>query len=466
MSSRNGRWQFDARESQIGFGRELTDPHQSHVVTGFTFETVLREDDINDVEYFLDDLHGRAYPFWLPGPTWAFEITSGISTSSFKIRGQGASATWSARPGQYLHFSKSGADSQTGKVQSVTRNSDGNETVALSSALPVAVDETWAVVPLYLVRLAGDDEEIEVLAERCQRRKFVVVELPHDYARIGGDGITLPNEPVFLYRWTLSLPDGDITWRHTSHPTDVTVSAALWSAVAIDHSGLSRSAKNGGTVTISGDYDAVEPLKLSVPIRYVGQLKLEILETTTALGTPTSRFYGIVTRPDLAGRRVTAQCIEWGDVMSVRVPAMHIDRECNYDVFDATTCKALEASFTYSVTITAVSGTTVTITGAGLASLAANWFARGKLKIGSGLTQELVAILASTAASGTTVTLTVNRSPAVEVPVSASAIAGCDGLRATCISKFNNLVNFGGHAPPRTNLTLTAIEHEQAGGKK
>ena len=435
-------------------------------MTGWTFETILRETDINDVEEFLDDLQGRANPFWFPGPTWAFEIISGISTSSFKIRGQGASATWSARPGQYLHFTKSDADSQSGKILSVTHNSDGNQTIVMSSALRVAVDDSWAVVPLYLVRLAGDDEEIVVLAERCQRRKFVVVELPHDYARIGGVGITVPTEPVFLYKWTLSLPDGDITWRHTSYPIDVTVSSQVWSAVPIEHSALTRSAKMGGNVTVTGDYDAVEPLKLSVPIRYVAPLKLEILETTTALGTATSRFYGVVSRPELSGRSVTAQCIEWGDVMAVKIPGMHIDRECNYDVYDSGTCKAVEASFTKSVTVTAVSGTTVTITGAGLAGLAANWFARGKLKIGSGLTQELVAILSSTAASGTTVTLTVNRSPAVEVPVAASSIAGCDGLRTTCVSKFDNIVNFGGHAPPRTNLTLAAIEQQAKGGKK
>lgn len=437
-------------------------------MTGWDFVVQLRDDDIDEVEAFMDELQGMANPFWMPGPLWSHKITANVSSSSFKIREQGASSSWNAGPGKYLYFTKDGYDGQTGLIKSITSNGDGTETVVLEQPLDESVDSTWAVQPLYLVRLASNEEQIEQIAERYQRRTFRVVELPHDYGRVHGNRVTLPAEPVFLYRFTLALPDGDVVWRYTSHPSDVSVSGYTWTSARIEHGTVRKSMRDGGTMPLVGDYDTVEPLKLSVPLRYAVPLKVELLECTTALlsSTVTTLFVGWATKPSLEGRRVSVSCVEWGDVLSARIPAMHIDRECNYDLYDSNTCRVVQASFTVAVTISAVSGRSVTVTGAGLAGKAANWFAFGWIETGSGLNRQVRAILASTAASGTSVTLTVNETLDVEVPVSGSVIAGCDRKRSTCVSKFDNLVNYGGHAPPRTNLTLAAVEAEEGGGKK
>lgn len=396
------------------------------------------------------------------------------------------------------------------------------------------VDETWTIVPLYLVRLADDIERIEIIAERYQKRVFKVVEIPNDYAtRLD------PTEPVFLYKFTAALPDGDVVWRFTSHPTDVTLeevssssssgtvssvssdsssqslssvssgdvstassssssslssnsssssessssggkssssgstpssssssgpaSQTLWLAVGIDHGRLSRSTKFGGTVEVTGDYDTVEPLRLCVPLRIDAPLKLEILKTDTDLGEPETIFNGSVRNPRLRGRTVSVSCVEWGDALEGKVPNFFIQRVCNYRIYESGTCKAVQSSFQVAVTITAVSSRSITITGAGLAGLAEGYFSEGWIETGSGLDRRVGYITDSEAASGTTVVLTVSQTLSIELPASATAVPGCDGQRATCISKFNNLDNYGGHETPRTNLSVEAIKTDQSG---
>lgn len=311
------------------------------------------------------------------------------------------------------------------------------------------------------MRLADDSERVDIMAERCQRRYFTVVELPNEYS-----AIQTPTEPVFLYRFTAELPDGDVVWRFTSHPSDVTVSGATWLAVGIEHSRLSRSTRLGGGASITADYDSVEPMRLCVPLRIAVPLRMEILQTTTALGTPEVVLDGTIRKPELNGRSITASCVEWGDAMEQKIPTFLIERDCNYQVYEPNTCKSDLTLKKKTVSITAVSGRSVTITGSGLSGLAVNWFAYGWIELGSGLSQIKRFIVSSTSASGTTIVLTTTETIDVDLPATATAVPGCDGLRATCGTKFNNLDNFGGHETPRENLTFAAVKTETKGGKK
>lgn len=334
-------------------------------------------------------------------------------------------------------------------------------TSSSSSSAWIGIDEEWKVFPLYLVRLADDTERVEILSERWQRRTFRVVELPHDYA-----GITTPALPVFLYRFTAALPDGDIVWRYTSRPTDATVSGSTWLASGIEHTRLSRSARLGGTVSVAADYDNIEPLKLCIPPRIAVPLKVEILKTTTALGTPETLFVGTVRKPELDGRKITITATEWGDVLEQKLPAFFIQRDCNYRVYDQDTCRANKTAQQVAVSITSSTDRTVTIQGSGLSGKAANWFSHGWIEFGSGLDRCIRFITQSTAASGNTVTLTVNQAITDDLPVSATIVPGCDGKRNTCLTKFGNEVNFGGHETPRDNLVFDAIRTQTKAGKK
>lgn len=614
----NGRWQFDLRELLLGFGPELTDIQQDHIVHGWEFTVSLRNEEIDDITTFLDALKGRARPFWLPGPSAQFKIEDANTVVKFDIHEQGAATAWDLHPGGYLYFTKLGEAPQIARITGIVDNGDGTETVTVeqvqeahesssssvnsssstvasntsssssgdssqssvnsssssessasslnssssghsssssegnsssssghplsssSSSAWLAVDEDWQVFPLYLVRLADDMERIEICAERYQRRAFRVVELPHDYDLIDERGEPEePSEPVYLYKFTA----GETEWRFTSHATDVTLEAdeiqssssssssesqsessatsqssqsssssvnssssslnsssstavsstssetsnssqssssssgessssssegttSLWLAVGIEHSRLSRSVKLGGTVTISADVDSVEPLRLLVPNRLAYPLKVQILRTNTRFEEAEVLFHGTVRKPDLKGRKISVSCVEWGEVLEQRIPNFYVQRNCNYRVYDPETCRASKAAKEIAVTVAAKNQRTITIQSASLADKPANWFALGYIEVGSGLERRQHLVMSNTAPFGNQMTLMLSSPFDAEVPVAGTVVPGCDGNRSTCIAKFDNLANFGGHATPRDNLTLSAIKVSSQGGKK
>lgn len=523
----NRKWTLDTRESTLGFGPEILDPQMPHVVTAYDFELQVRNEEIPELDSFMDALKGRGGVFWLPGPAAAFKLSSG-SLGSFVVLEQGAEESWELNPNAYVIFQKHGETSHVSKIISVVDNGDDTETVTIQPAVE-AVDETWQMFPLVLVRMAEDTEKIDIRAERWQGRVIRVVELPNDYTLLPTQ--RLVREPVFLYKFTAPLRDGDIIWRYTSHATDVTIendqlqssssssdsqsvssssssskssasfpgesslsssssssssdsrtSASslsssssssdeitedVWISAAIEHSGLKRSNKSGGTVTITGDYDTIEPLRLSLPARIPAQLKLEILQTDTSFREPRTIFNGIVKKPEDKGRKVKANCAEWGNVMENETPAFYLQPNCNYQVYETSTCRADLASKQVAVTIKAIRGRNITVSGNGVAGKALDWFSLGKLEFGTGLNRRVVNVLRSSAASGIESVLVVNEQLTEETPIAATLTPGCDGRRSTCIVKFNNLVNFGGHITPQDSLALSAIKQDIApGGKK
>lgn len=240
-----------------------------------------------------------------------------------------------------------------------------------------------------------------------------------------------------------------------------------WLAAAITHSRLTRSAKAGGTVTITGDYDSIEPLRLLVPLRLPVPVRVRIYKSDARSYDTTLLFDGVVRKPSLSGRTVTAECSEWGEALDQRIPAFYVQTECNYRVFDPNTCRASQAAFQKAVTVTSVNGRVATVSGAGLAGAVASYYAQGWIEIGTGINKQVRFIMESSAANGTAVALTLSEPITTGVPASATLVPGCDGPASTCESKFANLVNFGGHVTPRDNLTLVAIRaNPTTGGKK
>ncbi len=462
----NGSWEFDLGQLQIGFGPELLELYQEHLVRGFAFQSEFRDDAIEAAETFFNALTGRSKPFWLPGPIEQFEITAGINRFSFKVKEQGSETSWQLTPGLYLMFSKPGELNQFTNINSIVDNLDGTETIETADELDIAVDDTWSVQPLYLVRLADDVEEYTVCAERCYRRDFKVVELPHDYERLE-PGVIPPSKPVFYYKFTAKIPTGDVVWRFTSNQSDVTLTSdsSQWLALGIDHSAIRRSASEGGTCAITGDYDSVEPLRLCSPMRLTGKLIVEILQGTDSHASAAIIFTGLVSEPNEDGKRISVTCKEFGDIMQQKVPNFFIQRDCPYQIYDPDTCKADKASKQIAVTITAASEREVTLSGVGLAGIAEDYFALGWIECGTGLEQKTLFILSNEAAIGTTVQATISGEPDIEAPIAATIVPGCPGTRSICISRFNNLGNFGGGGNPLDNLSLTAIKTGPTGGK-
>ena len=174
------QFQFDLNVKEYGFGPERHDPTQAHVVHGFEFRIELTTDqEIANCDAFT--VAGPRDPFWLASPIEAVQVTAGVSATQFDIADQNLAESLTDHPAQHLVFSKAGVADQMAKVVTVTDQGGGIERVTLDTALATAVDETWTVARLHLVRLAEDKESAIFEAEGWQRRSVRVIEVPNEY---------------------------------------------------------------------------------------------------------------------------------------------------------------------------------------------------------------------------------------------------------------------------------------------
>jgi uncharacterized phage protein (TIGR02218 family) len=466
----SGDWEFDPRELQIGFGAEITDPAQAHVIRGYRFSLDLRNDEITALDAFLVGLRGRAEPFWLPAPRVAMVISGGVGATQFDIRYQGLHGTWIDNPAAFLWLTKTGETPQIGKIVATADNGNGTERVTLAASLATPVDDTWEVSRLHLVRLADDTDDIELLSEGHERRTITVVERPNDYTAAAAEGLAPASRPIYLYRFWLQLGVSAVEWFYTSHPSAIISSGQEHTPAPLIHGSIGRSvrAESEGTA-ITGDYDTIAPLQQLVRRALARPLQLQISETTEDdPDTAVIIFSGRVLEPQLKGRKVTARARSWSDMLNQPVPAQMIMRRCNYHVYQPDTCRVARALHELEVTITAIAARLITITGDGLADMPEDWLAEGWIETGELGTTEERQILTSAAAIGNDVLLTIN-TPLLhaEIDQSAVVVPGCDGLYATCSDKFDNRVNFGGYPQVRRNLSIEALPVPQsAGGKK
>ncbi|HNQ89010.1 MAG TPA: phage BR0599 family protein [Verrucomicrobiota bacterium] len=454
------RIEYDLREIDLGFGAEAYWGDQTHVIQVWQFQVQLdSETAIDAFDDWFADLNGRLVGFWLPGPNAAFEIVAGISTSSFKIRGQGLAANLNQYPELHVAFMKTGAATQFAKVQSCTANSDGTETVVLSAALATAVDSTWRAVTLSYVRLADDAERGEFGGEQQMVRFVRVVELPLEYV-----AYEVGTKPIYLYHFSTSGSGTLVHWRFTSFAWDLEEEEGdiVWLAKRITHTQLAHSTQGDREeLQIEAEFEPESPLYQLCPCALAMPLDVEVLVTDYAdLATQNVLFRGRVLSVDVKGKTATAKCASFLDVFGGTVPHFFLQPRCNYRLFEANTCRASQAAFEKSAALaSAATTTTVQIMGSSLAGLPANWFAEGWIAVGTGAEFEQRTILASTAESESQITLTLNHRlfyAAVSDPC--KVIPGCDGTPETCASKFSNFANFGGHRYALKNLTLKAME--------
>src|SRR5512139_3378936 len=194
----SGRFEYDLRALEIGFGPPEFAPLQEHVVHGFEFEVLMADpEEIAAVESFFDAVKGRLRGFWLPGPQEGFRIVAFVETtpetSVFDIAAQGLAQTVGDHPATHIYFTKQGQESLAAEILEVTDNGNGTERITVG---PVGtIDQTWRGWPLHYVRLAQDVEQGRFEAEGVLVYSIRVVELPTEYV-LAETG----QRPVFGYR--------------------------------------------------------------------------------------------------------------------------------------------------------------------------------------------------------------------------------------------------------------------------
>jgi hypothetical protein len=433
---------FDLRAMQIGFGPEVYAAKQLHVVRGFEFATLaVCLGDVAWLEDFFNQLYGPLTGFWLPTDQMEMTIIATVDDTHFDIVAQGLVGTWANQPAIYLRFINDGVAPQAAKIADVATISATVERITVDTAVSTGADTK--VSRLLYVRLAGDEEEAEFLAEQFQRRAIRVVELPTEYI----DWET-GERPVFLYHFYVKFPTTTDHWYFTSFAETLNVGGHDYVWQPITHGKLQTGLKaDTESLQIDSWLTDGNPLAQFVPFTLPFPLNVEIIETTLPfLGSPAVLFAGTVQSVAAKGRKLSATCVSLIDAFERKLPRHVFQTRCNYAVYDPDTCRADRASFEVAATITAIDSDDPTIITVSVASdLATHRFAEGWIEVGTGNTEEIRTVKDSTRVDATHQTLKLTR-PLIENAVGASLVAlpGCDHRNTTCVTTFDNFENFGG----------------------
>ena len=245
--------------------------------------------------------------------------------------------------------------------------------------------------------------------------------------------------PVEIYTFTAPT----FTYRFTSYDEDVVFGGNTFTAIAIEH-GNATKVPIGQTreliVTMPRTHELVGKLRNNgIPVRGI-EVRIESFHSPDA---PTASRE--VWRGDVAGVETDNQHAKLrvpsatDDRMNVRLPIVQAQRQCNHALYDrgCTVSRLLAANFINTAVNGAPVGVTIVVD-----SLGANpngWAKGGDIvRTADGERRSVVEQV------GTTIT--------IDVPFATLAdndevqvFAGCDWLIDTCLTKFDNVDNFGGH---------------------
>lgn len=258
-------------------------------------------------------------------------------------------------------------------------------------------------------------------------------------------------EPIELY--TINV--GAQSFRYTSTEDDYVYQSQTYSAI-----GMAR-----GSITLSGEIRQ-DNLTLEMPAdEAFPQLYIDIVPSNTATltvyrlhrpdgGTPESVliYKGVIRSLAFSedGTRAALSIVPISNKLARTIPRYTYQGLCNHFLYDER-CKVIKSNFQYNGAVTLVDGFQLTVSGLN-ASKGAGWAVGGLVQIGS---SDFRGVLAQ---SGDVLTLTLPFSTDL-TGLNVDVFAGCDHTIATCKSKFDNVINYGGSAyVPLKNIFATGIK--------
>lgn len=261
------------------------------------------------------------------------------------------------------------------------------------------------------------------------------------------------SQPVELYTITL----GSTIYRWTSAEDDITKGSDVFTAIPIQRGtvkgGGPDTRKENLIITVAGDNAVAKQYITSVP-GVAGVVKIERIQR------PDGATYEVVTIFNgkiasvafgKAGREAKMKIEPLVTAQSKPLPNHTYQGLCNHVLYDDL-CQVDDTDAAYRLTgaVTAVSGITITVTGAD--ANGDDYYTGGFVEnIGSSDRRLIID------QTGTVLTLHL---PFTISPLSTNVLvfAGCDHAVSTCKTKFNNVVNFGGFAwVPSKNVFETGI---------
>ena len=229
------------------------------------------------------------------------------------------------------------------------------------------------------------------------------------------------------------------TWRYTNAPNAITYAANVYTPIA----GLSCSATGAGgsdaaamVVTLPVSSAVVAAYGFAYPPRSL-LLRVRVWQENSAEARKVweGDVVGIAPRGAMAQARSVSLV---GTRMGASIPSVTISPRCQHFLFDER-CRVNPASYDHATTVAAIDGSELTV--ASIGGYPDDWFKAGRIvrdTDGEGVTivGNTGAVLSLLGAFGT-----------LSVSDAVTLYPGCDHLIVgDCLDKFNNVVNFGGHA--------------------
>ncbi len=248
----------------------------------------------------------------------------------------------------------------------------------------------------------------------------------------------------WLYHFCLETPT-PVHWYLHAGERDYTAHAHTWLESPMEHTSLRRGMKlTKEDVTIKSHHETGNPLSLWLLQPPSAPMRVELFEDMD--GVASLMFTGRVIEVDFKGLGITAKCASWLAELDRRAPRVMLQPRCNWLVYEPA-CGLNRATYTLPATFTMITQeivrVNVTAVGGGAFTTGdARYFDGGDIARGDGLTYEVRTVIRAIPVGGAIWELTLNLPfQYATVGGTISLTPGCDGRRATCISKFNNLLN-------------------------
>lgn len=249
--------------------------------------------------------------------------------------------------------------------------------------------------------------------------------------------------PIELYEFSIL---GD-TWRYTTDDRVTTFQGADFLPISELSRGSIRVTQNIDRtevrVEMRGNVAIADQFRIAPPSEPV---TLRIYKKHRGDPDYIIRWKGRVQGAVWEGPRVVLTCVPVHSTLKQPGLRRSYQYQCPYALYD-TSCNVSRAAFEVLGTVTAISGTTITVTFTG--TFDANYFAGGYVLWESTTGRQETRMV--TASSGSSITLQ-NTTIGLSVGDAIRLYAGCDHLISTCHTKFNNAERFGGFPfIPETN---------------
>jgi hypothetical protein len=463
---------------QLGFGRapfETIYPQASVRETQFRTITQSSAEFWKLLRFFSD--HGAGKAFW--SPTWhsAAVMAADLGAGSSALSVQSAVGI---QAGDYLAFVQGTGIQATSRAATVVGN-----TVNLNSSPGAFAASETVVSTLVLARFDKPRLGLEFIMGSVAQGAVSVVELPPEYSPAAdetlGTTIGLLTTRGYIYELAQTIGVTTTTTRLTSYEANLTVSGNTYTARKMDHGTVKQSLfLDRDEIEIRSEVVAGDPLVKLATVQAEAPVRLTIksVDVSGATGSnDTVLFTGDIIGLAVRGSRLTAKAVSAGTVFDRIYPRFRMQVGCNHALFSPG-CGLASAAWQFTATLSnpGTIGFPFTFDLTGLArtigsvpTITAGWFSGGWVEFQSGANLSRRAIIDNTAAVSGALTITLARDPS-PFPPPFSAVKlfpGCNGARTTCVDKFSNYLNFGGHPfTPATNPSLVKVSQNIGGGKK